>query len=379
MFQHPKSAAGLSPKVANYVGAEVPKGKKMAAASGFAPLGSADMVSVLYVLAHDQDEEIRDTATKTLTGLPERILVGGIDQVSDDHVLDGLSRLLAKSAAAAEHLALNRGIALESLKFLAAAVSDDRVLEIIASNEQALLREPDIIEALYENKQTRQATTDRLIELAARNDLDLKGITCISELKAALAGELIPEATDELMPDDLLFKDNLELDDDELLDEKELAEALEARDRGEDDEDEERASKVETLEQSLAKMTVSAKIRTAMLGSARQRSILIRDSNKLVAVAVVKSPSITESEVVQFAKYRSLPEEAVRYMATKKDWTRHYQVKLSLVQNPRTPLEFSLRFLTHLRPADARALERDKNVPQAISRAAIRLRNQRQN
>jgi hypothetical protein len=124
-------------------------------------------------------------------------------------------------------------------------------------------------------------------------------------------------------------------------------------------------------------MPISSKIRLATLGSSNQRAVLIRDANKLVSMAVIKSPGIRESEVMQYSKYRSLPEEALRYMASKRDWIKHYPVKMNLVQNPRCPIEYALRFLTHLRPPDLRAIERDRNVPNAISRAAKQLREKR--
>ena len=64
-------------------------------------------------------------------------------------------------------------------------------------------------------------------------------------------------------------------------------------------------------------------------------------------------------------------------MASKRDWIKHYPVKLNLVQNPKCPIEHALRFLQHLRPTDLRAIERDRNVPNAIGRAAKQLRQKR--
>ena len=78
------------------------------------------------------------------------------------------------------------------------------------ANEQRLLRHPAIIEALYLNKHVRMSTVDRAVELAARNGLDLKNIAIFSEIKAAIEGELIPEASEEPAPDDFLFQENLD-------------------------------------------------------------------------------------------------------------------------------------------------------------------------
>ncbi len=87
--------------------------------------------------------------------------------------------------------------------------------------------------------------------------------------------------------------------------------------------------------------------------------------------------AINESEVRRYTNLRNLPDEVVRYMAKKRDWVRHYQVKLNLVHNPKCPVDISMRFLLHLRTPDVRALERDKNIPQAVAKAATRLRKKR--
>jgi len=124
-------------------------------------------------------------------------------------------------------------------------------------------------------------------------------------------------------------------------------------------------------------MTVSQKIRVATLGNANQRAVLVRDANKLVVMAVLKSPGLGDSEVIRYSQARSLPEEAIRHIAQKREWTKLYQVKLNLVNNPRTPLQDALRFLTHLRPNDVRLLENSREVPRAICNAARQLRSKR--
>jgi hypothetical protein len=94
-------------------------------------------------------------------------------------------------------------------------------------------------------------------------------------------------------------------------------------------------------------------------------------------MAVLKSPSVNEAEVRKYSALKGLPEEAMRYIASKRDWTKQYLIKLNLVNNPRTPIEHALRFMTHLRPNDLRALERSKDVPGVICKAAKELRKKR--
>ncbi|MCP4679283.1 MAG: hypothetical protein GY854_28105 [Deltaproteobacteria bacterium] len=375
-MKHPVSIDQLPPKVADICGPDTPAKRKHMAADGLFPLGPTELVTALYVLSFDESKPIAAKAIKSINGMPEGVLFGAIEQIDNEYVLDGIAHHLVRNEGALEKTLLNQALADETAHWIAANSTSELLLEIIAANETRLLRYPTIIEALYNNGSTRMSTADRTVELAVRNNLELTGIATFQEVKAALMGELIVEATEEPTPDDMAFNDNMERDEWMEFDDEEVEEILEAREAG-IEEDSETSRKVESVEQSLARLNVTAKIRTATLGSSTQRSILIRDSNKLVIMACIKSPGVRDSEAVQFSKYRSLPEEAMRFIGSNRDWTKHYQIKMNLVQNPRTPMDLAMRFLPHLRANDIRGLERDKNIPQAVANAAKRLRAQR--
>ncbi len=386
-MEHPISISELGPAAAKVCGPKVPAAIKMMAADGLAPLGPKDLVSALYALTYDTDEKVARKALTTLERLPDNILLGAVDTIENGGVLDGLARRCASRLEALQRILLRSASLGETAAFLASTVDDEKTLEIIASNEQRMLAHPAIIEALYHNKKARMSTVDRAVELAVRNGIELFGIPCFEEVKRALSGELIPEPTDEPTPDDTFFRENVDdalaKDIDEsavdlaLLSEDEVGQEELKKRKAEERLDESAAQKVQSIEQSLSRLTTSAKIRVATLGNSSQRAVLIRDSNKLVAMAVVRSPGLKDSEVMLYSRYRSLPEEAIRYIASNREWTKHYRVKLNLVQNPRCPLEFALRFLLHLRTNDIRSLERDKNIPQAIAKAAKQLRTKR--
>ncbi len=375
-MDHPVSVDGLSPQVAKVCSPGTPPQLKAMAAQGLAPLGPVDLITALYVISYDQEKNLADKAIATLAGMPEGVLSGAVEQLKDEHVIDGLVRLLINRPATMEKAVLNRVLVDETAQWIAMSSNNDGILEIIAANEERLLRYPSIIEALYNNKATRMSTADRAVELAVRNNIELDGISSFAEAKAAIKGETISQSSDEPSPTDLLFQENIDSGEQMDLDVKKVDSALDAKEQ-ETEEKTDTAKKVESMEQTLSRLSISAKIRIATLGTGPQRAILIRDSNKLVAMAVVKSPGLLESEVFQYTRYRSLPEEAVRYMASNRDWTKHYQVKLNLVQNPRCPMEISMRFLQHLRINDVRSLERNKNIPNAIAKAAKRLRSKR--
>jgi hypothetical protein len=124
------------------------------------------------------------------------------------------------------------------------------------------------------------------------------------------------------------------------------------------------------LHARLAQMTVSQKIRRAMLGTAAERLLLVRDSNRLVAQAAVKSPSLQENEVMRISASRNVGEDVLRTIAMDREWTRSHQIKLNLTQNPRTPFAFAAKLIPHLREHELKAIARSKNVTGAVAQAA---------
>ena len=124
------------------------------------------------------------------------------------------------------------------------------------------------------------------------------------------------------------------------------------------------------LHARIADMTMSEKIRTAMLGSASERAILVRDTNKMVAKAAVKSPQIQENEVVRIASMRNVSDEVLGELARSPKWKQSYQIKLNLVQNPRTPSHIAQKLIPYLLEHDVKALAKSKNVTGQVIMAA---------
>ena len=121
------------------------------------------------------------------------------------------------------------------------------------------------------------------------------------------------------------------------------------------------------------KLKLFEKIRLATLGNAFCRQTLLRDSNRLVSMAAIRSPGITDLEVVRAAANRAVSEDVIRYIANSKEYLKLYPVKLSLVGNPKCPLALTLKMLPTLRPEDLKNIARSKNVPNVLSTAARKL------
>jgi len=124
------------------------------------------------------------------------------------------------------------------------------------------------------------------------------------------------------------------------------------------------------LVQRLAQMSIVDKVRSAMKGTREERAILIRDANKVVAVAVLSSPKVTENEVEVFARMANVSDEILRIIGHTRAWVKNYGVALGLIRNPKTPLAISMHLLPRLIERDLRMLSIDRNIPDPLRIAA---------
>jgi hypothetical protein len=118
--------------------------------------------------------------------------------------------------------------------------------------------------------------------------------------------------------------------------------------------------------QRLALMTVSEKIKAAMRGSREERTILIRDPNKLVSLAVLSSPKVNEREIESYSKMANVSEDVLRVIGTTRAWTKSYAVVRSLAFNPKSPIAVSLTLVSRLVEKDVRMLAMDRNIAEPV-------------
>ncbi|ACY16941.1 conserved hypothetical protein [Haliangium ochraceum DSM 14365] len=342
---------------------------RMMAARGLVPLARpVGLVSVLYQLTLDGEAAVAQAASSTLGELPERVLSAALgDPALDRRVLDRCASAALGKPALLQRFLLNPAVADETIAELCARL-DAAAIDLVAGNEERLLRHPPIIAAMYMNRAARMSTIDRAVELAVRNQVQVTGIPGWDDLAAAVLGHA---SDSELPPEqvDALFAQTVE--EPERADQ---SEAAEADDSGDGDGDEDKGKKV-----PINRLSVPMKIRAATLGNAFIRSQLIRDPIKLVAMAAIKAPGVTDSEAAKYASNQSMSDDVVQYIANRREWTKLYGIKLSLVQNPKTPIQASARFMPHLREKDLRALARSKNIPTAVAAQARKLMAARAN
>jgi hypothetical protein len=122
----------------------------------------------------------------------------------------------------------------------------------------------------------------------------------------------------------------------------------------------------ESTVQKIAGLNVAQRMTLAMKGSREERAVLVRDPNKIVAVAVLSSPKLTETEVESIAKMANVSDEILRMIGFSRAWTKNYAVVHALVRNPKTPVALSMNFLARLSEKDLRNLSTNRNVPDVL-------------
>ena len=133
--------------------------------------------------------------------------------------------------------------------------------------------------------------------------------------------------------------------------------------------DEERGSSL----QKISKLDVKGRIHLAMKGNKEERSILIRDSTKLVALAVLENGKISDGEVEKFASQKNVLEAVLRQIPMKRRFAKNYNVVRNLVANPRTPLDLSLGLMKNILAQDLKNLSSNKEVPETIRKLALKM------
>ena len=138
---------------------------------------------------------------------------------------------------------------------------------------------------------------------------------------------------------------------------------------------------MQSVYKKILTLNTAQKAILAMKGGREERAILIRDSNKIVSLSVLKNGRLTEAEVESIASLRNVSDEVLRLVGINREWSKNYVIMANLVRNPRTPPGVSTNFVPRLNNKDLKKLADDRNVPEIIRKAAKRthdLRTQQQ-
>jgi len=135
--------------------------------------------------------------------------------------------------------------------------------------------------------------------------------------------------------------------------------------------------KRENTLQKINHLDVKGRIQLALKGNKEERSILIRDGTKVVALAVLDAPKISDGEVETFASQKNVLEAVLRQIPLKRRFMKNYIVVRNLVFNPRTPLDLSLGLVKNLLTQDLKNLSGNKEVSDTIRKLALKMFKQK--
>jgi hypothetical protein len=302
----------VSSTVAVFVRPGVSADKKLAGLESAQSLEPIDRITLLFCLMKDMDAVVKSVAGTAFAELPEEIILQYLDSgEAHPSVMDSLARIHYSKPWVAQALLRNKVLSEPAREYVTGQTVSTPVEPVIAS-----LPEPEIV-----NEQNVVGSTD-----------DLEGD--VSDEEVDESGEEPQEVAEEVDEDEGLYLSKY---------------------------------KVAMI------MGISEKIKMALSGDKEWRSILIKDSNKLVSGSVIKNPRITDGEILTILKVGVQNDEIIRLICANKEWTKNYMIRKALIDCPKTPLPNSLRYLASLNEKDIASYAKSKNISSVLSTQAKRL------
>ena len=387
-----------NPVVKAVLEGSAPRPAQLAASRGILPLPQADLLEILVGFAAGSDPELKQNAADTLAGQDTSALIETVRSTdAAPSVLGHFIENDAMPAALHEAILANIRTPGESVAKFAARTQNGSLLELVSFNQQLLISNRAILDAILANTNATAEARRRAEETKREFFEKERGAQQIAnELRARgneAAAEFLEQAESDLNEEDALFlASHIEVPDHETDD---SWMALEFIEEVYEETDEQRAAAIGKILGDLKfegeeigadrisminrvmKMGVKDRVKLAMKGDREARNILIRDPNRLVSSAVVNNPRITEQEVESIASMRTISEDILRQLAVNRQWARSYNIGHALARNPRTPLANTMTIMTKLQLRDLVALSKNRNVPDAVRRQALRLHNAR--
>lgn len=296
--------------------------QKLAICAGTVPLSPDDHVEMLAVLLQDADRSVSERARSVLlTQTSERFLAAASRPDADPRLLAYCAQNLADKPKIADALAKNAACPPAVVTRVASHLTADGI-QALLDNLQRFISDPALVDAVS------QSTAANTEQRALFDELH-KGAAAITE---------IDDVASEIEPDPV---------------------------------------KRESLMQRVARMNIVERLTLALKGGRSERMLLIRDPNKLIQRSVLQSPRLTDTEVEAFASMTNLPGETLRAISFSRVFMKSYSVVRNLTNNPKTPLDVSLHLFPRLTSTDLVKLTNNKNVPETLRSAAIKLHRKR--
>lgn len=327
----------VSPAIADIVKPGAPRDAKMAAARGALPLAGKDLLMVLFFLCSSQDVEIKKAAVKTLREVPQAVFAPVLnDDALPPQLLDLLARARLSDVELMAEVIRHSATTLKTFLYLAGKASAG-VLECLVGCQDLLHQNPELVDAIIANPAAKETLK---VKLGWQNPEPVSPVDSAQE-----AGQEEVTSDEEEQNED---RGQTEIES--LMEEAEH----------------EGLSKY----QIALELKVSEKIKMGLTGDKEWRSIMMKESNKLVQGAVMKNPRITDGEVLMVAKNKTSSDDLIRLILLNKDWVKNYEIKKALIMHPKTPPPKALRFISYMTLKDIRDLSKSRQVSNIVLSAA---------
>lgn len=320
------------------------------AARGFVPLSPAELVRAVGSMLAQGDPEFSSLCEETFRSFDVPAVLGAVRMPEcRPEQLDAIARR-TRERTVLEGILQHRSVATSTLVQLARHIEPE-LQDILVTNQARLLAAPEIVESLFENP---ELSTD----IRRRADEFLEEFFLKGERER---GELLLEAEDaeEAAP---VPGEPASVTAGSAASAQAPAEEEVSRD----------------LVVRLTSLTVAQRVRVAFRGTREERLFLVRDPNRLVSTAVLKSPKTNEADAEAIANMKSVSEDVLRAVAQRREWMKKYGLMAAIVRNPRSPIDVTLPLVLRLAQRDQTALATDRNVPEAVRVTAKRIVQRRQ-
>lgn len=353
-----------------------PPPMRMMAARAMAPIPPKHLVPIIYQLMMDPDPKIAAAAVKSFRGLDDKLLNPIIgDPNVPPQILDALCHTLVDKFAIIEKVLLNRGTPDPGFCWVAEHATDEKVINVVVENQERLLRDHNIVRGLKKNPKALRSDLDRAIDFMVREGVFLEDVPEFEDSFVRLGKNEMLAALKKVKMRDELFSqeeraaaaaagvaaEDLVLQGHNLTQE-EIDELLE-----------EDAPAESGGRKKWHEMNKMEKMKAAMMGGLEYALEAIKSPNKAIATAGINNPKITEAEIPKVIKNKSLCDDVVRAICNTGDWTKSYEVKLNLIQHPKTPISLVMRWLPLMRQNDLKGLSKSKSIPSNVAMQAKRM------
>jgi hypothetical protein len=345
----------MHPLIEKFIAGQLPEPMALTLVGGGLPIPLMDL---LQGLSHAvfQETPFAEKAKETLTGMPDSLLSNAIIGPVEPPDPLGLILMYRKDPSLLETALLHESLHSDWMERVIPFLPGT-VLEIPLNNQVFWIERPIILdlieqhpEAVYNIKRKIQEfRRDVLRQLSpedAKERLEIIDDVEAGKLDKVWAELPIPAQTPDDEP------------------ESEIARAERLLNPIVDDEGQEISL---SLTQRVMKLRTNQKIMLAQKGGKEERTLLIRESNRLIQVAVIRNGRVTEGEVGYIAQMRTVQEEVLRIISQNREWMKKYPIVRNLVQNPRTPIAISLNLLKRINEFDMKLMVKDRNVAELLN------------